>query len=114
MFSPAERVVTVDILDPAGHRLIRFGQDLDLSTGQEIWVDEASVPDKVGVQHHYDDAGEWTYSEFRCPACRDAGALFSSVAAPLVRAAAAALLEKHRPLDTPGKIKLQSIAALQR
>ncbi|MCB0911452.1 MAG: hypothetical protein KDB60_07540 [Propionibacteriaceae bacterium] len=70
---PAEQRVTVDLVDPAGHRLVRFGCNLPEVGDSEAWWDASTLGRNVEFQQEPDEAGEWRVLWFGCKACRDAG-----------------------------------------
>jgi hypothetical protein len=73
--------VTLDVIDPGGHRLMRAGLYLD-EEQSEPWWDRSTIGRDVLVRYELEDEsdeeGPWRTFYFYCKACRDAGLAPSS------------------------------------
>jgi hypothetical protein len=71
---PSDRRVALDIVDPAGHRLLRTERQLDEHDPREfVWLGSTLGPSTVLEVADEEFEGEWTWLYFGCKTCRDQG-----------------------------------------
>lgn len=76
---PADLYAGVDLIDPGGHRLLRFGRYFHEGPTGGIWYDGKTVgPNVTFLASSLDDSDEWDQLAFVCKACRDQGRPSSS------------------------------------
>jgi hypothetical protein len=80
--TPADRCVTLYLIDPAGHRLVRSGRDLDQRDPEQVWWDRSTIGANVTMEYELEDdedpEGRWKSLHFDCKACRGSGAPMAS------------------------------------
>lgn len=69
----ADQCVTLDIIDPGGHRMLRIGRGFDETNARDAWYSADTLGANALFEHEENEAGEWSVLWFTCKACRDAG-----------------------------------------
>lgn len=70
---PGDMRVALDVIDPAGHRLVRLERMHDEVDPRGVTWDESTVGASTEILHRDDAHGEWQWLVFGCKTCRDLG-----------------------------------------
>ena len=99
---PADLAATIDLVDPGGHRLVRFGRYFHELDPAGIWWDSNTKGTNVVFSAESDAAGQWTVLWFDCKTCRDQGTdQTSRVSHAAVAAAVTELWDQTAGQGTP-------------